>query len=64
MLYFHSFSKLLEQRDEVYKQTAEYLQLKTVIETIKVIMFDHHIWPYTCIKINVLSLLQECNCHW
>ncbi|CAG2211454.1 Protein UXT homolog,Protein UXT [Mytilus edulis] len=28
-------SKILEQRDEVYKQTAEYLQLKTVIETIK-----------------------------
>lgn len=27
--------KILEQRDEIYKQTAEYLQLKTVIETIK-----------------------------
>lgn len=60
MLYFNSFSKILEQRDEVYKQTAEYLQLKTVIETIKVILFHDHILPYTCI----ISLLQECNCHW
>ena len=37
---FYTFRKTLEERDKVYDQIAEYLQLKTVIEKIKVTIIE------------------------
>ena len=42
---FYTFRKTLEERDKVYDQIAEYLQLKTVIEKI---------------KVNIIELLGHC----
>jgi hypothetical protein len=36
MLISYIFSEVLDQRDKLYGEVAEYLQLKTVIERIKV----------------------------
>ena len=35
-LYLSLFRKVLDERDELYQQLAEYLQLKTVVETLEV----------------------------